>query len=127
MNVAPKHATGTHAANTASQADPERSVTVPPAGLCSPESGSNSHGPAQRPSGSPTTPSTSAAPKVEPECMRADALAEFLGVNRKTVYEYASRNVIPCRRLGRRLVFSRAAILAWLARQTPHVAAGGAR
>jgi excisionase family DNA binding protein len=59
--------------------------------------------------------------------MRADALAEFLGVNRKTVYEYASRNVIPCRRLGRRLVFSRAAILAWLARQTPLVAAAGAR
>jgi len=37
-------------------------------------------------------------------------------VNRKTVYEYAARNVIPCRRLGRRLVFSRPAVAAWLAR-----------
>ena len=63
----------------------------------------------------------------DPACMRADELAKFLGVNRKTVYEYAARNVIPCRRLGRRLVFSRAAVLAWLARHTPPVSAGGVR
>lgn len=44
----------------------------------------------------------------EPECLRADQLAKLLGVNRKTVYEYAARNVIPHQRLGRRIVFSRA-------------------
>jgi excisionase family DNA binding protein len=53
---------------------------------------------------------------AEHECMTARELASWMRVNRKTVYEYAARNVIPCRRLGRRLVFSRAAIVAWLAR-----------
>jgi excisionase family DNA binding protein len=47
--------------------------------------------------------------------MTAKELASWLRVNRKTVYEYAGRNVIPCRRLGRRLVFSRVAVAAWLA------------
>src|SRR5262249_17410495 len=53
---------------------------------------------------------------MEHECMTACELARWLRVNRKTVYEYAARNVIPCRRLGRRLVFSRSAVAAWLAR-----------
>jgi excisionase family DNA binding protein len=53
---------------------------------------------------------------MERECMTAKELASWLRVNRKTVYEYAARNVIPCRRLGRRLVFSRQAVVAWLAR-----------
>jgi excisionase family DNA binding protein len=52
------------------------------------------------------------------ECMSANELAAYLRVNRKTVYEYAARNVIPCRRLGRRIVFSRGAILTWLARSS---------
>ncbi len=52
----------------------------------------------------------------EQECITADELAIWLGINRKTVYEYAARNVIPCRRIGRRLVFSLPAIRAWLAR-----------
>ena len=55
---------------------------------------------------------------VEHECMTARELASWMRVNRKTVYEYAARNVIPCRRLGRRLVFSRAAVVAWLARSS---------
>lgn len=50
----------------------------------------------------------------EPEIMRAEDLARFLGVNRKTVYEYAARNVIPHRRLGRRIIFSRAQVVSWL-------------
>lgn len=54
--------------------------------------------------------------KREHECMSANELASYLRVNRKTVYEYAARNVIPCRRLGRRIVFSRGAIADWLAR-----------
>jgi excisionase family DNA binding protein len=63
--------------------------------------------------------------------MTASELASWLRVNRKTVYEYAARNVIPCRRLGRRLVFSRPAVAAWLARSstadTSSTFAGGRR
>ncbi|HEX4453120.1 MAG TPA: helix-turn-helix domain-containing protein [Kofleriaceae bacterium] len=50
----------------------------------------------------------------EPECMRAEQLATFLGVNRKTVYAYAMRGLIPHRRLGRRIVFSRSQVVSWL-------------
>jgi excisionase family DNA binding protein len=53
-------------------------------------------------------------PPAEPECMRADQLAKFLGVDRKTVYAYAAANAIPHRRLGRRIVFSRSQVVAWL-------------
>lgn len=62
-----------------------------------------------------TGPATS---PIEHDCSNANELARYLRVNRKTVYEYAGNGVIPCRRLGRRLLFSRAAIAAWLARQT---------
>jgi excisionase family DNA binding protein len=55
---------------------------------------------------------------IEHDCMNANELARYLRVNRKTVYEYAGNGLIPCRRLGRRLLFSRAAVVAWLARQT---------
>jgi excisionase family DNA binding protein len=44
----------------------------------------------------------------------ADELAELLGVNRKTIYEAAGRGDIPHRRLGRRLIFERVAVLTWL-------------
>lgn len=53
-------------------------------------------------------------PTSDRECMRPDELATFLGVNRKTVYDYAKRNLIPHRRLGRRIVFSRTQVVAWL-------------
>lgn len=53
----------------------------------------------------------------EHDCLNANELARYLRVNRKTVYEYAGNGTIPCRRLGRRLLFSRAAVVAWLARQ----------
>lgn len=48
------------------------------------------------------------------EVLQADQVAQLLGVDRKTVYEAAGRGEIPHRRLGRRLLFSRSAILAWL-------------
>jgi excisionase family DNA binding protein len=44
----------------------------------------------------------------------AKAVATLLGVDRKTVYNAASRGQLPSRRLGRRLLFSRSAVLAWL-------------
>ena len=50
----------------------------------------------------------------EREVMDADQAAEFLGVDRKTVYDYAGRGVIPCRRLGKRLLFGRQALVLWL-------------
>lgn len=53
---------------------------------------------------------------AEHDCMTANELARWLRVDRKTVYAYAARNVIPCRRLGRRLVFLRPAVAAWLGR-----------
>jgi excisionase family DNA binding protein len=50
----------------------------------------------------------------EPLVFTADELAALLGVDRKTVYDGASRGVIPCRRLGRRVLFPRVAIERWL-------------
>lgn len=64
------------------------------------------------------------APGTDHQCMSAREVASYLRVNRKTVYEYAARNVIPCRRLGRRLVFSRLVIMAWLANQIAPIAVG---
>jgi excisionase family DNA binding protein len=48
------------------------------------------------------------------EVMSADEVARMLGLNRKTVYEAASRGILPCRRIGRRCLFFRPAIVAWL-------------
>jgi excisionase family DNA binding protein len=48
------------------------------------------------------------------EVLSADEVAAFLKVDRKTVYDYAARGEIPCRRLGRRLLFSRSALVSWL-------------
>ena len=45
----------------------------------------------------------------------ADELAVMLGLDRKTIYEFATRGDIPCRRLGRRVLFPRSAIERWLA------------
>jgi excisionase family DNA binding protein len=44
----------------------------------------------------------------------ADELAALLGLDRKTIYDFATRGEIPCKRLGRRILFPRAAIAAWL-------------
>ncbi len=51
---------------------------------------------------------------AEREVLTADEVAEFLGVDRNTVYEYANRGQIPHQRLGRRLLFSRSALIVWL-------------
>lgn len=48
------------------------------------------------------------------EVMCADDVAAFLGVDRNTVYDYAGRGTIPCRRLGKRLLFHRRVLVAWL-------------
>jgi excisionase family DNA binding protein len=51
---------------------------------------------------------------LEREVMTADEVADFLGVDRKTVYEAACRAEVPHRRMGKRLLFSRSALLDWL-------------
>ncbi len=60
-----------------------------------------------------TTPDSS--PATPPSAvLTADQVAELLGVNRKTVYAAVERGEIPHRRLGARVLFSRAAIMRWL-------------
>ena len=62
-------------------------------------------------------PSSSVTPTpVAPESdvMNADEVAAFLGVDRTTVYDFAGRGVIPHQRLGKRLLFRRGALVAWL-------------
>jgi excisionase family DNA binding protein len=49
------------------------------------------------------------------DIMTADEVADFLRLDRKTVYDYAGRGEIPCQRLGKRILFSRAALVSWLA------------
>lgn len=53
-------------------------------------------------------------PSSPREVLTADEVAALLGVDRQTVYDYAGRGEIPHRRLGRRILFGRVAILAWL-------------
>ena len=51
------------------------------------------------------------------DIMTATEVGRFLGLSRNAVYEAAGRREIPHRRVGRRLIFSRAAIVAWLGAQ----------
>ena len=53
-------------------------------------------------------------PDDQVEILTADEVAEFLGLNRKTVYDAARRGQIPHRRVGRRLLFERGSIVDWL-------------
>jgi excisionase family DNA binding protein len=62
--------------------------------------------------GQPNTPVPIA--QSPSEIMTADDVAEFLGVDRNSVYEYAGRGAIPHQRLGKRILFRRGAILSWL-------------
>lgn len=53
------------------------------------------------------------APPI-PEVMRVGEVARMLRLDRKTVYDAIAREELPARRVGRRIVISRAALLAWL-------------
>lgn len=60
------------------------------------------------------------SPSVTPaEVLNVDQVAELLHLGRNTVYDAANRGEIPHRRVGRRLLFSRSAVLEWLAGKTP--------
>lgn len=48
------------------------------------------------------------------EVLNVEQVADLLGVGRNSVYEAANRGEIPHRRIGRRLIFSRTAVMEWL-------------
>ena len=50
----------------------------------------------------------------DPDVLTVHQAAKLLGLGVHTVYEAAGRLEIPHRRIGRRILFSREAILAWL-------------
>lgn len=50
-----------------------------------------------------------------PEVMTVREVGAFLRLDRKTVYDAAARGELPARRVGRRVLISRAALDAWLA------------
>jgi excisionase family DNA binding protein len=60
------------------------------------------------------------------EVLNAEEVAAFLGVDRKTVYDGAGRGTIPHQRLGKRLLFSRQALMTWLGtcKAAPHTTGG---
>ncbi len=68
----------------------------------------------------PAPPPLALPPANEPDrdVMTADEVAAFLGVDRNTVYDYAGRGVIPHQRLGKRMLFRRGALVAWLDKTT---------
>lgn len=62
---------------------------------------------------------TTTLPGTTPPCeiLCADDVAVWFKVDRKSIYNAAARGKIPHQRLGKRLLFSRAALMAWLARE----------
>lgn len=53
-------------------------------------------------------------PSGSEEVLTADAAADLLKVSRWTLYAAANRGEVPHRRLGKRLLFSRSALMRWL-------------
>ena len=51
------------------------------------------------------------------QVMTAKEVAALLRVNIKTVYAAAANRELPCQRIGRRVLFHRPAIVAWLGQQ----------
>lgn len=62
----------------------------------------------------PSPPTGPVVSSTASEVMSADEVAAMLKLDRKTVYDYAGRGEIPCRRIGKRLLFSREALALWL-------------
>lgn len=67
----------------------------------------------------PATPAVTPLSAAADDVCTVDQVAAWLGVDRKTVYQAARRREIPCARLGRRFLLSRAQVAAWLAGRTP--------
>jgi excisionase family DNA binding protein len=54
------------------------------------------------------------SPALSDEVLSAEQVAELLHVDVKTLYGYVNRGQLPHRRIGRRIIFGRRAILDWL-------------
>jgi excisionase family DNA binding protein len=52
--------------------------------------------------------------EIPREVLCADEVAQWFGLDRKTVYAAVARGEIPHRRVGKRVLFHRNALLAWL-------------
>lgn len=50
----------------------------------------------------------------EPDILTVAEVAKLLRMHEKTVYDRAGSGVIPCKRIGRSLRFSRRLIMAWM-------------
>ena len=50
----------------------------------------------------------------DPDILSAREVGHLLGLGRNAVYEGAARGEIPSRRVGRRVIFSRTALVLWL-------------
>lgn len=59
------------------------------------------------------------SPADESDVITIDEAAGWLRVDRKTLYDAAARRAIPCARLGRRILLSRAALARWLVGDAP--------
>lgn len=55
----------------------------------------------------------------EDTALNVKQVATLLGLGENTVYDAANRGEIPHRRIGRRLIFSRVAVMQWLQGKEP--------
>ena len=53
------------------------------------------------------------------DILRAEEVAEWFDVDRKSVYNAVARGDIPHQRLGKRVLFHRNALVSWLMREAP--------
>jgi len=49
-----------------------------------------------------------------PEVLDAPSAARFIGVCESTILDLASRAEVPCKRIGRRIIFGRRALVDWV-------------
>jgi excisionase family DNA binding protein len=61
-------------------------------------------------------------PQAAKDILCADEVALWFGVDRKSVYNAVSRGEIPHQRLGKRVLFHRDALVAWLMREPKRAA-----
>ena len=52
--------------------------------------------------------------ELDTDVLTVEEAAVFLKVGRNTLYDACGRNEVPCRRIGRQIRFSRAALVTWL-------------
>lgn len=67
----------------------------------------------------PEPPYPATRDDLERDVLTAAEAAAFLGISRWSVYSAANRHEIPHRRLGRRMLFSRQALMLWLRGASP--------